>query len=338
MMGKVAVAEDTYLKVHRAGDGSVWFIDGANNPVRSSLNIHTFAESEIVRRSPRIRMLGTWANAPLIARFYAFKTEKLITSIQAASPMVGQTRCEREDAQKMLLRMRDHPWPPSVGGWHEVTAVHYLPYLLATYFQYGEAMPGRVAEAMRDHPLVRYVNFIPHLNEYKLAELVATIGDPRWYCRWNNRDEFDPHSYINSTQRDAARLNTFLGLEPRILAGVNAGAVTPHHRRCRLVLETWKTSPPPHGSLHEVDHGSFLWQRWSSGKYPTTEKADLAVSKLFVDFLRQCWLDVLYRTTRSGVIETADGAIHHARPEGMFAPDHFFRPEEAKAFLAHLRR
>jgi hypothetical protein len=245
-----------------------------------------------------------------------------------ASPMLGLTSRERGDPQLMLMRMRDCAWPASLGGYHEVTAVDYPAYLLATYFQFNIIDAAHVDQAIGDHPLWRYLGFIPHLDRMKLARLVATIVDPRWYTRWDVRaDEWNPRDYVAMTAKDAARLNQSLGLDPATMAQARLGHTHDYAARAQLVLDTWKTSEAPPPEACAGDPRYFLWQRWRT--YDSTVKADLRVSQLFVDFLRQCWLDVLYmNAVRRGPV---------GKPDGLFAPEHFFRAVEAEAFRAHMK-
>jgi hypothetical protein len=276
-MPHAVVAEDQILKVHRARDGSVWYVEGARRAACSALGVHDFPDGPEVMRSSRVRLLGTGDNAPLVARFYAFK------------------------AQRKLARMRDFGWPPSLGGYHEVTPLDYASYLLATCFQFDLATPERVDQVLRGHPVWRAASFIPHLDWLRLGELMGVILDPRWYTRWDeDADEYDPRDYVNAEEKDAARL--------------------------KLVLSTWKTTDAPPREALADDPRYFLWRRWR--RYATAAKADLRVSQVFVDFLRRCWLDAIYMATINR------GKI--GRPDGLFAPDHFFLPDEAAAFRRHV--
>lgn len=323
-----AVAEDQFLKVHTARDGSIWYIEGAKRPARSTLGVHDFPDGPEVSRFRRVRMLGTWDNAPLIARFYAFKTRHQIASIAVASPMLGRTVGERGDPNLMLTRMRAFPWPPSLGGYHEVTPLDYTAYLLATYFRFDLATREHVDYATRGHPLWRYLSFIPHLDPMSVALLVATVLDPRWYARWDEDvDEYNPRDYVNAQAKDAARLNQYLGLDPSTMADARLGRDGGHAARAKVALAAWKTTDaPPPGT--DDDPRYFLWRRWRT--YDSADKANLRVTQLFVDFVRLCWLDAIYM---AGINRGPQG-----RPDGLFAPDHSFRPDEAAAFRCHMQR
>jgi hypothetical protein len=241
--------------------------------------------------------------------------------------MLGRTVCERGDPVLMLARMRDFGWPPSLGGYHEVTPLDYASYLLATCFQFDLATPERVDQVLRGHPVWRAASFIPHLDWLRLGELMGVILDPRWYTRWDeDADEYDPRDYVNAEEKDAARLNLYLGLDPATLAGARMGRDGGHAARARLVLSTWKTTDAPPREALADDPRYFLWRRWR--RYATAAKADLRVSQVFVDFLRRCWLDAIYMATINR------GKI--GRPDGLFAPDHFFLPDEAAAFRRHV--
>jgi hypothetical protein len=322
-----AVAEDQILKIHRAGDGSIWYVDGARAAARSPLGVHDFPDGPEAARAARVRILGTWENAPLVARFYTFKMQRKVASIAVASPLMGRTRGERGDAGLMLARMREFPWPGSLGGYHEVTHLDYTAYLLATFFQYDLASPERVNQVLDGHPLWSYLGFIPHLDRLQVARLIATILDPRWYARWDDDfDEWDPRAYVNASAKDAARLNQFLGLAPATMADARAGHTSRHADRARMALAAWKTTDAPPAAALGEDPRYFLWRRWRT--YDSAAKADLRVTQLFVDFLRQCWLDAAYMTT----IRHSQGG----QPDGLFVPGYFFREEEAKAFSDHL--
>jgi hypothetical protein len=320
-----AIAEDQFLKVHTDRDGAVWYVEGDGAAVRSTLDVRDFSDGPEACRSARIRMLGTHDNAPLIARFYALKLRGQLASISVASPMLGRTKHERGDPKLMLSRMRALTCPASLGGYHEVTPLDNVAYLLSSWRQAGFSGPEWADRVLPACPIWRYASFIPHLDRVKFAGVVAAILDPRWYTRWDaDADEYDPHDYVNATKKDARRLNAFLGLDPRTMADARAGRDAGHVARARMVLGAWKTTDGPPEGHDGARH--FLWRRWR--RYESTAKADLKVSQLFVDFVRQCWLDAIYMSTAR-----SDSGY---RMDGMFAPDHFFRPDEAEAFRAHM--
>jgi hypothetical protein len=231
-MPKVVVAEDQVLKIHRVGDGPIWYLDGDKAARASDLDVHDFPDGEVALGSSRVRLLGTAENATLIARFYARKVQGRLRSVEVATPLVGASRAERANGPLMLSRMRAFAWPASLGGWHEVTPIDYAAYLLATYFQHDIASPERVDQVLGRHPLWHYVSFIPHVDRMRFARLMAIILDPRWYCRGDEvADEFHPRDYARSAAA-AARPGT------RTAAG---RPWPPGGRRRRRRARRWRT-------------------------------------------------------------------------------------------------
>jgi hypothetical protein len=330
-MPKVVVAEDQVLKIHRVGDGPIWYLDGDKSARASDLGVHDFPDGEVALGSSRVRLLGTAENAALIARFYARKAQGRLRSVEVATPLVGASRAERGNGPLMLSRMRAFAWPASLGGWHEVTPIDYAAYLLATYFQHDIASPERVDQILDRHPLWRYVSFIPHVDRMRFARLMAIVLDPRWYCRGDEvADEFHPRDYVTAQDGDGRRLGHYLGLNPETFRAIR-GSCGParYESRCRTALAAWRTTTAPPREALEDKPGYFLWRRWRT--YDSEVKADLRTSQLFIEFVRLCWLDVLYRDRHKGLA---------GEPDGLFAADHFFRrfPQEERAFLAHLGR
>jgi hypothetical protein len=323
------IAVDQVLKVHRAGDGSVWYVAGDKDAVCSPLNLHDFPDGPEVSRFSHVHMLGTWDNAPLISRFYTFKRQRRIASIAVASQMLGRTRAERHNPRLMLARMRNFNWPASLGGYHEVTRFDFVAYLLATYFQFNLSTPGHIDQVLRDYALCRYLDFIPHLDRSQLARLVGMILDPRWFTRWDDdADEYNPRDYVLASKRDVARLNQFLGLSPETMPG--GTGYTGYHAvaqgRAQVVLAAWKTTESPPRAALDDDPRYFLWKRWRA--YGSAAEADLRVSQLFADFIRLGWLDCIYENS------VTRGPI--GRPDGLFVPEYFFQPSEASAFRVHM--
>jgi hypothetical protein len=280
-------------------------------------------------------MVGSTYNARALCLMYERKKRGELVHLEVASPaVVGRTRAERDDPVLMLVRIRDSAADglnPAMGGWHEFDDADYPAYALAASDIYDDPRLSEVVqfreEMLTAHPAWPGLSFLEHLDLGKLVQLLGVILDPRWYVSLRTRQGNDFVPYND----DAAKLNAYLGLDPRTMAGVlgycgESGSAA----WCRLVIETWmgRSAPTPEEQLRP---GCFLWRRYRREDGPI--KGALRASQMFVDYLRLVWLDALY-CDHTGRRPAARGK----RPlrEGLFAPDHFFsHGEEAAAYAAH---
>jgi len=296
--------------------GVVWAQTGTRPPCNTGLSVAEFlTQAPLARASARV--LGCRENAPLIVFLYQMRARGRLASVQVASPLVGRITSERENPAWLLNRMRTFRQRQSLGGWHEVGEVEILSYILATLFQKGEH--HHTLELLCVHPAWSALEFIPHLDAFKAAELLSLILDPRWYI--------DPEKPNRS-----GKLHRHLGLYPAAITAIRRGRVTTDPvRRCKLALECWKTAEGPGEAAADGTPGYFLWRRWSA-RYDNSEIADLRTTQALMTYIRLNWLDGLYRARAIGAGKLIVG-------DGLFVPEYFFQDKaEVDAFYAHRQR
>jgi len=315
------------LKAHVGQDG-VWYLDRAGHPCPSRMDVADFMRSDTLRHADCVRVIGAPENAGLIVALFDRKVRERLPSLQVVTPLVCYTQSERRDPATVLYHMRRFSRAPSQGGFHEVTEHDYLAYALAREVQMN-GVSETALRLLRMHPAWKPLSFIPTLDRARCAELLAIVLDPRWFIDICRPDR-------------AAKLNQYLGLNPRTQAAVtlNRPGKCRYRKRCELVLRCWKQQDaeeqvgeileltgarPVEGSSQlGLRPGDFLWRRWGylSGKGPGSRKppkgvvtADLRASIHFVDFLRITWLHELYRG-----VPLPDGGV-------LFDADYFFKQD-----------
>jgi hypothetical protein len=324
------------LKVHAGRDG-IWYLDGAGLPRLARMSVAEFIGSALLKRVDKVRVIGAPCNVALVVALFNQKVRKRIASVEVATPLVCHTQSERDDPATVLYHMRRFSRAPSQGGFHEVTEYDYRAYALAYEVQQHRSVTKLAIRLLHAHPAWKPLTFIQTISPSHCAQLLAEIIDPRWFVDVCRPDR-------------AAKLQQYLGLMPKTQASVTLGkpAVARGRERCALVLNCWKqrtdaaqiasifelTGPKamPNASAIGIRPGDFVWRTWGylMGKGPDSRKppksptiADLRASIRFVDFLRQVWVQELYRGA-----QLPDGGL-------LFDADYFFKQDVVAAEAYH---
>lgn len=304
---KSSSADTRALKVHQDTEGRIWYLNGEGVPEQTDHTWRDFMQQPIMQKAKHIRLIGSQENAKAIVQLYARRKDHSLEKLEVCSPMVCLTAQERNNPETALYNMRNWNWASSIGGWHEVTEKDYASYLLAFEIQKAKyKIDDNVRRVIKIHPAWAALSFITHLNVDNLCVLLGLLLDPRWYIDFD-----DPNS--------SAKLKAFLGLTPKHQkASKDGDTTTVHAGRCKLVLDTWKTSDNEPSNIHHPSN--FLWRTWCH--HNKSETGELRASQSFITFLRHTWSDALYPK----------------QSEPLFIAKYFFKhEEEALAFDHHMK-
>jgi hypothetical protein len=196
-----------------------------------------------------------------------------------------------------------------MGGWHALTDREYAGYSLTALLNAGPADAHHVAELLAQHAAWPALSFITHLDLQATAQVLAEIGDPRWFI-----DPERPDSM--------SRLRSYFGLPP-----ADGGKMSARRTLRRdLLKRAWAR---PFADIKEP--GAFLW-RYAKCHH-SSARAELATSQYFLAYLRHTWLDALCGDAVRAYVR-AGSPIRH--DQGLFIPGHFFkRPADADAYARH---
>jgi len=294
------------LKLH-THNGLVWYIVGDGLHSRSRMTVEEFADSKVLANADSVRVIGMAENADLIIALAAKQREGELDSVEVVTPLVCATAAERQEPLMALYRMRSFLRAPSLGGYHQLTTADLRSYELVVSLRDEGWTPATQCILMQ-HPVWYPLKFIPELDWKCCAELIATIIDPRWFV-----DVFSPDR--------SAKLESFLGLDPKTQAGVSVRKAkrTRRHRLCSLVRSCWKlprlhdivvdrfelAGPRPFRGSNEpgLRPGDFPWRVWGymQGIGPGSRQpsrgcviADMRASQKFLRYMRLVWLQQLY--------------------------------------------
>lgn len=288
--------------------GVVWSLEGEGMPFCSHQYAGGFVRSWKPPTLERVRVVGGPENVQLILRLYEFLRHRPGPVLEVCSPLCSEG-ADRRDPELTLYRMRGYGLPPSLGGWHAFGALDLPSYALAHLLnpacgaREGQANLDTVLRWLYIHPVWPALSFVDHLNRLAAAQLLALIIDPRWFIDLAHPDRQD-------------RLEQFLGLNAKTQGGLDRGNASWRSDRCRLVFKSWNTL-----QLRELPQapGRFLYRARGT---PGGSRGDLQASKVFVDFLRQVWLNVLCTGPQAG---------------RLFVPEYFFAlVDEVEAFREHI--
>ena len=303
-------SDETTLKLHTAGDGCVWYVEGVGAPVNSGLPADEFMRQAVVtKRSTQLRLLGVARNVALIVELFKRKQSREIAGIQLAGP--NGVVDHLDDPVFTLLYMRSLCVAPSRGGWHNMTLYDYATYMLMQHLQTDQTAPTfrtSLELYLRLHPVYKAFRFVPH-NTFMAAALISMIVDPRWFVDHRAPDR-------------SSKLELFLGLTPKTQQRVSDGQrllTSPRQFRCSTVLTCWQNIDTP--PVDTTAPNAFLWriQQFAGGGW----RGDLRASQTFVRYLRLHWLDSL--DTRPGC------------KDSLFDPNRFFRTQdELDAYRAYM--
>lgn len=241
-----------------------------------------------------LRMLGVRTSAPWICWAVERGYRMEVAGVRAVR--VGTATAPAA----VLSRMEDCRVPAAYGGWHVVTSVDLATYRMLT-------SPDQAAVLAVQHPVMRYLLFIPGLDLAAVSRLLCEVIDPRWYV-------VPEHPYRVAT------LQAYLGVSPRNLWELRRGdARRRSTARLQLVRQAWVAGE--HYPL--TMPGNFLQRIYVRGG--CTARSCLRACRRFVLYLHHAWLQVLHEAS-------------YGYPNQMFIPEAFFAsPEEIVAFREHLR-
>jgi hypothetical protein len=292
-MASPVVTDDLVLKVHTGPDGRVWVLDGDRRPEDSGLLPEAFALDRAFDRE-RVRVLGLPGDVSLAVQLYALaRTGRRTGTVEVASPLAVRGTRRRAAPVSVLMDMRQWVVRPSVGGWTEFGADHFVSFSLALATR-RRAQAGEIAELLARHPAWGAVSLVPHLDGMALAHLIGQVLDPRFFV---DPDEPDRLS----------KLEAFLGLDPKVAqTGGRTAGCNERYARYRLLLEAWKRDDPGPAEAGR-NPALFVWRAYyAAGGGP---KGDLCAGRRLAHYLRHTWLDGLY-----------PGRPH----DPLFSPDMFF--------------
>jgi len=303
------VQEAQIVKVQLAGDGQLWYSDGVENPVAVQ-DMSGFVSDLRRRDSLHVRVLGTPENAPLIVALYQqCCSPRRHGKLEVASPLVCETDSERKTPTVALYRMRQCLLSPSLGGWHQVDELDYPAYAIAAQLAKDGGFTDHAKRLLLTHPVYHDLTFLPTLDVEATASLLSLILDTRWFVDFRN-----PYRL--------SKLRMFLGLTPRYMRQVAAGAVNCERAlRCRAALNAWKG----HTSLMAVNTalpGNFLWRRRAYAGCGV--KGDLRATQAFVTYLARTWQQQLVSKSNQEL--------------EMFVPESLLRGDEVDAYREHAAR
>ncbi len=299
------IRDSNSLKVTVDEQGKVWHVVGIKRPINSGKSIGDFMDLAIVSQATCVRAAGLTANTDLLIQLYARKLRGELTSLQVCTPLCCPTSLDRKDPELVLYQMRNLELAASLGGWHEFDCRDYPAYAIASQLRrrVDNSVDVISQKMLNWFPGWPALSFVAGLNIDKCAELIGLILDPRWYVD------------VIGDPNQGEKLEQFLGLTSRIQGGVSEKSDW-RHARCQLVLQCWKTEPPSESVMKLPQN--FLWRTWYKRK---GDKADLATSRLFVNFLRLTWL----------------AAVSNTHSRRLFVPKYFFAvAADAKAFSEHM--
>ena len=330
------------LRLHVV-DERVWAALSNPLPESTHLTVPDFLHRPL--GSDHVQIMGSHANARLIAGLYDLKQKQQVERVQVCSPLAAKSAAAREGAHAAITALSMVFIPPSLGGFHEIQEDDYRSYALAAALQEWAQtrctdQRAKILRLLHSHPAWSALSFIPTLNEFSCATLLGFLRDPRWYV--------DP-----AAPDRPSKMERYMGLDPKTQHGVAMGQrLGHHHDRCQVVLDCWKrpeladeiykrfeiTLPVPNSEYQDpgVAPGDFPWRVWGrylrigvdneEGFEPDEVKADLRASQRFLLFVRHIWVDALYR----------EGSRLPEAGASLFQPRDFFKhPVEIAAFERH---
>lgn len=294
----------TAIKMHVADNGLVWYAPGEHAPKSSGQRVHEFLDRYALQDDCLIRILGLPQNADLITLLYQRREQLGIKRIELAGPQVCDTAAELHDPEITLFRMRQCMLPGACGGWHVLTDKDYPAYVHTA----NDRLDRNRLATLEQHPAWPALSFIGGIEKHAASWILAQVVDPRWHVSPHNPDRI-------------GRLRTFLGLTPRIAKRHTPeiqGETRIEQLRYRCVLNAWADRVP---TGEETERPEFFLWRWLDRREGYL--GQLYACQKFAAFLRYTWLDALHRDVQGG----------------FFEPTRFFRrPDEAEAYVEHLRR
>lgn len=275
----------------------IWYLSGEASPVCSGERYGNFVCSTVLRRAEHVRVVGSPANADIVIDLWQRRVKGNLRSVQLCSPSVTETRTMLDDPQTALYALKVFGNVPSLGGWRDVETADLASFRLA-------ASSGFDRRLLASHPVYRSLTFLANLDESALFDLLSAVIDPRWYV-----DPAEPDS--------PQRLLDFLGISHRNYLKLQRyqAPTSDQERLAGRVRDAWICGKSAQTHLP----GAFVVRSGYCVK--GIVERELMSSMIFVDFLRQVWLNTLESS-------------HRGR---LFVPELFFTEKGvAEAFRAHL--
>lgn len=305
-----AVMDDDTTKLHVTPDGHVWYSRGEYTPQDSGMSVDEFLNQSSLLLSVKrtFRLIGNSTNAELISALYTRFNKGSVRAVQIAGPNVLPGAVNSLSPETVFIYMRNCYTTPSCGGWHTLSLYDYPTYALSARLQRnGFSCDDQAETYLRLHPAFCALSFIPTLNIARVAQLLVSIIDPRWYA--------DRH-----TSELGKKIKLFCGLTPKIQKKVDAADAVLARRRefmCALVSDCWNTK-----NIADVDLGdpaNFLYR--VKAQHADESKGNLRASQKFVEYLNLNWIQ----------------ALTPALKGSLFIPSMFFlSSDETDAYLKHL--
>lgn len=289
-----------------AEDGRLWYTDTNNGDEPTITADEPGLLRSFTSREPlHLRLLGTVANVPFIAKVYKqYCLSGAGGKVELASPRICESASELAHPDVVLCRMRQCIMAGSLGGWHRMTDVDYATYAIAADLRNG--FNGQVEQALKLHPIWRYLSFITKIDTSAVAHVLAALLDPRWFVDLENPSRL-------------SRLLVFLGLDEKTVEAAMAGQVTNERsKRCHWVLRAWNSYGAP-DTIEQGQPGNFLWRRWAH--HGGGVRGSLGASRAFVCYLVRAWQQTLLATQLLG---------------DFFLPEMLLRQDEVAALREHL--
>lgn len=283
-----------------AANGGVWVSRNTEPESFCSTAPITLAR-ELSSTADRVCLLGSATNAHILDELYRRQVDVGgLPPISICTPQIIGT-----DARSTFANMRAMNLAGSLGGFHELSDSDGPGYrLINSARSSGGKMTAETAALLREHRAWPALSFIKDLDDGYAAQFLCDVIDPRWFVSTK-----EP----NSTKK----LFGYLGLTPRNIENALAGR-TPscrQARRCETVLNAWL---PGRCGGDLADSGRFLQRVVASTDPDHKIKGYLRASRLFVDFVRGVWLDMMTPRHR------------------LFVPKFFFKQhDDVVAFAKH---
>lgn len=292
------VFDSPYVYMTLDASGKIWYLDEEKLPVNTELTVAEISNNPLFTNRRPVRVVGFHQNAALLIQLHNLVQQGAVKYLEVASPVVIQRSIQEpiQEPAVNLYRSRNCFLPASTGGWRQFSEADL--YAFSMHISSMKNSSTMLYE-LSNHPIWPALSFINNIRMNAVANLVGLILDPRMYV--------DP-MYPEKTNQ----LNSFLGLDPK--SQKKQTKQNQRAERYKLVIDCWKTTPPTYDTV-VTQPGNFLWAKWYTVDSP--EKADLATSKLFIQYLRMTWLD----------------AVVENKTDRLFIPKYFFtNPLDIDAF------
>lgn len=268
----------------------IYFIRGGKAIRHFRLPAEDWLASSFCRDIPEIRIIALPGNAALIAA-----AAEAGRRILLASPLMLRTRRSRNSHEQVLnCAMVLSAVRPGIskhrGGWHLMQPDERCIYRAAAALAAGED-DAVLISLLANHAVWQRIRFMFPCDEGRLARLLATLRDPRWYVDI-------------SRPSNLSKLYSFMGLQRDI--NETRG---PNNRD--MAIGVWRTGIAVPAGITRHPRG-FIWRYFC--KYDGSQvMRERKTTRLMLRFIRTVWLDY---------IAAADGYAGISEP--LFIPEYWF--------------